>query len=148
MAIDISPGALALARHNAVRHAVDARIEFLAGDGFAVLPGGARFDLIISNPPYIPAADIAALEPEVRDHDPRLALDGGADGLDFYRRLAREAGAFMRPAGRMMVEFGDGQENAVREIFEREMWVVEEVKMDYNRKPRFLAARREDLTGG
>jgi release factor glutamine methyltransferase len=142
-ALDISPAALALARQNAAKHAVDSRIEFFAGDGFAALPADARFDLIISNPPYIPAAEIASLDPEVRDHDPRLALDGGADGLDFYRRLAREAAAFLRPGGRIMVEFGDGQESAVSAAFEREKWIVEFVKPDYNGKPRILAARRE-----
>ena len=68
-----------------------------------------QFDLIISNPPYIPSAEIATLQPEVRDFDPRGALDGGADGLDFYRRLAAEAAAFLKPGGRVMLEFGDGQ---------------------------------------
>ena len=142
-ALDISPAALALARQNAAKHAVDSRIEFFAGDGFAALPADARFDLIISNPPYIPAAGIASLDPEVRDHDPRVALDGGADGLDFYRRLAREAAAFLRPGGRIMLEFGDGQETAVAAAFEREKWIVESVKPDYNARPRILAARRE-----
>jgi release factor glutamine methyltransferase len=144
VAIDISPAALTLARQNAARHAVDGRIEFIAGDGFAALPDRARFDLIVSNPPYVPAGEIAALEPEVRDHDPRLALDGGAEGLDFHRRLASEAAHFLNPGGRILVEFGDGQQDAIRALFEQQMWIVEEVKTDYNRKPRFLAARRED----
>ena len=70
------------------------RIRFLQGDGFAALPQDVRFDLIISNPPYIPSEEIATLQPEVRDHDPRCALDGGADGLDYGRRLAAEARCF------------------------------------------------------
>ena len=144
VAVDISTAALALARRNAARHAVDSRIEFLAGDGFSALSGRPKFDLVISNPPYIPTAEIAALEPEVRDHEPHAALYGGADGLDFYRRLAREAAAFLRPGGRMMVELGQGQEAAVKKIVESEMWVVEFVKADYHRIPRILAARRED----
>ena len=143
-ALDISPAALALARQNAAKHAVDSRIEFLAGDGFAALPANTRFDLIISNPPYIPAAEIATLDPEVRDHDPRPALDGGTDGLDFYRRLAREAAAFLRPGGHTMLEFGDGQETAVAAAFEVEKWIVESVKPDYNGRPRILAAHREN----
>ncbi len=143
-ALDVSPAALALARQNAAKHAVDSRIEFFTGDGFAALPADTRFDLIISNPPYIPAAEIATLDPEVRDHDPRLALDGGADGLDFYRRLAREAVAFLRPGGRIMLEFGDGQEIGVAAAFEGEKWIVESIKPDYNRKPRILVARREN----
>lgn len=144
VAIDKSIAALTLARRNAARHAVDSRIEFLMSDGFAALPAKSKFDLIISNPPYIPTAEIATLEPEVRDHDPRPALDGGADGLDFYRRLARETVAFLRPEGRIMVELGHGQEAAVRKIFSDEKWVVEFVEPDYHRVPRILAARRED----
>ena len=64
----------------------------------------------------------------MRDHDPRLALDGGTDGLDFYRRLAREAAVFLRPGGRIMLEFGDDQETAVAAAFELEKWIVESVK--------------------
>ena len=97
-AIDISPEALALARQNAARHGVAERIRFLQGDGFAAVPEGARFDLIISNPPYIPSGEIASLQPEVRDYDPRRALDGGADGLDYGRRLAAEARAVPQTA--------------------------------------------------
>jgi len=94
-AVDISSEALALARENAARHGAAERIRFLHGDGFAAAPAGARFDLIISNPPYIPTAEIASLEPEVRDYDPRGALDGGADGLDYGRRLAAEGARFL-----------------------------------------------------
>ena len=143
-AVDISPDAIALARQNAAVHLVESRLQFFAGDGFAPLPSGVRFDLIISNPPYIPAAEIDTLEPEVRDHDPRLALDGGADGLDFYRRLAREAGDFLKPGGRLMLEFGDGQEALLPEIFSQQKWVVEAVRPDYNRRPRILVAHRAD----
>ena len=63
--------------------------------------------MIVSNPPYVATADIQALEPEVRDYEPRAALDGGADGLDFYRRIAAEAGAFLKPGGRAMLELND-----------------------------------------
>ena len=141
--IDISTDALALARQNAARHQLESRIQFFAGDGFAALPANARFDLIISNPPYIPSAEIAALEPEVRDHDPRLALDGGLDGLDFYRRLARESGHYLKPGGRLMLEFGDGQDVPLQNLFRQEKWIVEAVKADYNRRPRILTARRD-----
>jgi release factor glutamine methyltransferase len=146
-AVDISPDALALARQNAARHLVESRLQFFAGDGFTPLPSGARFDLIISNPPYIPAVEIDTLEPEVRDHDPRIALDGGADGLDFYRRLAREAGDFLKPGGRLMLEFGDGQEAFLPKIFTQEKWVVEAVKADYNKRPRILIAHRAGWPG-
>jgi release factor glutamine methyltransferase len=143
-AVDISPEALATARENAARHEVQNRIQFLLGDGFAAVPPEARFDLIVANPPYIPSAEIETLEPEVRDHDPRLALDGGADGLAFYQRLAQEAGAFLRPGGRMMLEFGDGQAEAIRAIFESQKWIVEQVKPDYSGRLRVLIARRAD----
>jgi len=144
VAIDVSREALAVARQNAARHQVDSRIEFILGDGLAAAPAGERFNLIVGNPPYIPSAEIATLDPEVRDHDPRLALDGGADGLDFYRRLAVEAGDLLRPGGRIMLEFGDGQEAAIEKLFTRQKWIVEAVKADYNAKPRFLVARRGD----
>jgi len=162
VATDISPDALALARQNAGRNIVADRIEFVQGDGFAVLkdrwgerprepkgnaigdgsPGVSphRFDLIISNPPYIPSAEIAMLQSEVRDFDPRGALDGGADGLDFYRKLAVEAKPFLKPGGKIMLEFGDGQADAVRKIFETEKWIVEAVKEDYSQRERFLIA--------
>lgn len=139
-ALDISPDALIVARKNAARHQVDSRIQFFLGDGFAALPPDARFDLIVSNPPYIPGSEIASLEPEVRDFDPRLALDGGADGLDFYRRLARDAGTFLKPGGRIMLEFGDGQEGAVKNIFELQKWIVEAIKPDYSGRMRILVA--------
>ena len=104
--------------------------------------GFAQFDLIVSNPPYIPSADIETLQPEVRDSDPRGALDGGADGLDFYRRLAAETKPFLKPAGKIMLEFGDGQADAIKRIFEGEMWIVEAVKEDYSQRARILVARR------
>jgi release factor glutamine methyltransferase len=103
----------------------------------------SKFDLIVSNPPYIPSAEIAKLEPEVRDFDPRAALDGGADGLDFYRLIASQAGAFLKPGGKVMVEFGDGQAEAIRKIFETEKWIVEAVKEDYSQRARIMIARRD-----
>ncbi|MDB6021648.1 MAG: Release factor glutamine methyltransferase [Pedosphaera sp.] len=142
VAVDVSAEALAVARENAARHKVESRIRFVEGDGFAALAPGERFDLIVSNPPYIPSGEIATLEPEVRDHDPRLALDGGADGLAFYRRLAREAGAFLKPGGRIMLELGDGQAAAVQNLFTEQKWVVEAVKPDYNGRQRNLVARQ------
>jgi len=164
-ALDVLPDALALAKENAARNQVAERIEFLLGDGFAALknawgerprapeenikstdgsPGVSpyQFDLIVSNPPYIPSAEIATLDPEVRDFDPRLALDGGADGLDFYRKLATEAEPFLKPDGKIMVEFGDGQADRIKRIFENEKWIVEAVKEDYSQRARILIARR------
>ena len=141
-ALDISADALALAEENAVKNNVTERIKFFLGDGFAALPKKTQFDLLISNPPYIAAAEIETLQPEVRDFDPRLALDGGTDGLDFYRRLATQAKDFLKPGGKVMVEFGDGQADAIRKIFETEKWIVEAVKEDYSQRARILIARQ------
>jgi len=141
-ALDISPDALALAKQNAAQNKVVERMEFLRGDGFTALAADAKFDLIVSNPPYIASAEIETLEPEVKDFDPRTALDGGVDGLDFYRRLAQEAKAFLKPGGKIMMEFGDGQANDIAKIFEAEKWIVETVQEDYSHRARILVARR------
>ncbi len=140
-AADISEEALRVARENAALNNLRDKIQFHSGDGFAALPRGLPFDLIVSNPPYVPSAEIEALAPEVRDHDPRLALDGGADGLDFYRRLAAEAANHLRPAGRIMLESGDGQAEPIRQLFVQHKWVVESVEADYTGRPRILTLR-------
>jgi len=146
IALDISTDALALAKQNAAQNKVAERIEFVQGDGFGALPAGTQFDLIISNPPYIPSAEIATLQPEVRDFDPRGALDGGADGLDFYRMLAAQAKAFLKPDGKIMLEFGDGQADALKTIFENEKWIVEAVKDDYSQRARILIAKSSSFS--
>jgi release factor glutamine methyltransferase len=144
-AMDVSAEALTLAEENAARNTVSKRIQFVQGDGFAALPQDSRFDLIISNPPYIPSDEIATLQPEVRDFDPRAALDGGADGLDFYRKLAAEAKPFLKPDGKIMLEFGDGQADAIKNIFEMQKWIVEAVKEDYSQRARILIARHNNF---
>ena len=137
-ALDVSAEALATARENAAAHGVAERIAFCLGDGFAGLTPEQTFDLIVANPPYIPTAEIAALMPEVRDHDPRVALDGGPDGLAFYRRLAATARDRLRAGGRMMLEFGDGQAEPLRDLFGLHKWVVERVEADYTQRLRIL----------
>jgi release factor glutamine methyltransferase len=141
-AVDISPAALELARANAARLGLAERVQFAESDLIAALPAEARFDLILSNPPYVASDEIATLEPEVRDHDPRLALDGGADGLDCYRRLAVEAATRLNAGGTMLLEFGAGQESALAEIFSGQKWIVEAPVQDYSGRARFLAVRR------
>jgi release factor glutamine methyltransferase len=139
-ATDISPESLEVARQNAARHNVLDRISFLQSDAFAALESSRPFDLIISNPPYIPTDQIPSLQIEVRDHDPRQALDGGPDGLAFYRRIAAEGLPFLKAGGKIMLEFGDGQAQAVREIFESQKWIVEAIVEDYTQRPRILIA--------
>jgi release factor glutamine methyltransferase len=141
VALDISAEALELARQNAVAHGVGERLRFLQGDGLPAIPGDSRFDLVISNPPYIRSDEISSLQPEVRDFDPRLALDGGPGGLDFYSRLAAQGARYLKPGGKIMLEFGDDQAPSLREIFARENWIVEAVVEDYTQRPRIFIAR-------
>ena len=141
-ALDISPDALQMAQRNAQSIGMAERIDFRHGDGFSALSGAVSFDLIISNPPYIPDPEIATLQPEVKDFDPHTALAGGLDGLDFYRQLAAKAADFLKQNGRLMVEFGDGQAADLKKIFEGQMWIVESVRDDYSQRQRILIARR------
>jgi release factor glutamine methyltransferase len=115
VATDISAAALAVARGNAERHGVADRLRLLEGSWFEPVSG--VFDIIVSNPPYIPAGDIAGLSPDVRSFDPRLALDGGADGLDAYRAIAAGAADRLVPGGHVAVEIGAGQAAEVAAIF-------------------------------
>ena len=143
-AVDVSPEALALARENAIANDLADRIHFHQSDGFRALPPDSRFNVIVSNPPYIASEEIKTLQPEVCEYDPWLALDGGSDGLDFYRRIAREAGSFLKPGGKVMVEFGDGQADALKKMFSDEMWIVDEIVDDYSARPRILIAERAE----
>jgi len=145
-ALDASAESLALAHQNATRLGVAERIQFLRTDGFSGLPGGVRFHLIIGNPPYIPTAEIDRLQPEVRDYEPRQALDGGSDGLDFYRRLSVEARPFLAADGRLMLEFGDGQAETICRIFEQQNWIVERVVQDYTGRSRIVIAALSKMT--
>ncbi len=115
-ASDVSPDAVEVARENARRLHVAGRIEFGCGDLFTATRG-RRFDLVVSNPPYVCRAEIERLAPEVRDYEPRIALDGGEDGLDFYRRLASAAGDVLGGDGVVAAEISHGQGVAVAEIF-------------------------------
>ena len=142
-ALDISPKALELARQNATHLGVAEPIGFIQGEGLEALPKESRFDLIITNPPYIPTAEIQKLEPEVRYHEPTQALDGGPDGLDYFRRLAAQAGPFLKPGGKLMAEFGDGQAQPLTELFEQQNWIVESVLNDYTQRPRIIILRAQ-----
>ncbi len=115
-ATDISEAALAVARRNAAQHG--APIEFLSGSLFAPV-SGRNFDLIVSNPPYIPTVDIESLDREVRDYDPREALDGGDDGLHIYRVLIPASVGHLNPGGWLLVEIGIGQAVDVVKLFRK-----------------------------
>lgn len=117
LGIDIAPGAVAIAQQNAKRLGLDARARFLVCDLFPP-PEDGWFDAILSNPPYIPSEDIPSLMPEVRAHDPLRALDGGADGLDFYRKLAEQAPQHLKSGGFLALEIGQGQADAVTALLQ------------------------------
>ncbi|MDG2390052.1 MAG: peptide chain release factor N(5)-glutamine methyltransferase [Planctomycetaceae bacterium] len=105
-AVDICPQALQIAKQNAQRHKLESRINFYEGDLFASLPAGLRVDAVVSNPPYVQTAELDQLDADVKDHEPRLALDGGADGLDLARRIINDAPRFLKPNGLLLLELG------------------------------------------
>lgn len=119
VATDISEDALTAARANAERHGVADRIEFRLGPWWQAVPHTQLFDLIISNPPYVTSDQIVRLQAEVRLFDPRLALDGGWDGLDPYRAIASQAARRISPGGLVLLEIGSTQGEAVSRIFAR-----------------------------
>jgi len=131
---DVSEAALDVARANARSHGVRARARFVAANWCRGVTG--RFDLIVSNPPYIPSGNISGLEPEVRDHDPILALDGGPDGLDAYRAIAAGTQAWLSTGGLLVLEIGEGQHDAVAGLFAAHGW-----------RPAAAAAASLDLSG-
>lgn len=146
--LEISPTALDLAGRNLRKHAdskrLGSRLNWILSDGFSNMPAPWRtgVDLLISNPPYIPKHEMRQLQPEVRDFDPHLALEGGEDGLDFYRMIAEESPQFLTDNGYTALEIGCGQWKSIESIFQKENWVVEEPVLDYNRIPRIFLAHR------
>ena len=140
---DISREALEAARDNAGRLGLAARAAFAASDFGAALTG--TFDLMVSNPPYIASGDIAMLAPEVR-HDPRRALDGGADGLACYRTIAGQAPELLKPTGHLVVELGIGQEPDVAALFRAAGLAPSSARRDLAGIPRALHARVATMT--
>src|SRR6202034_299761 len=136
---DTNPGALTVARDNARRLGLT-RASYIACDLAVALRG--TFDLIVSNPPYVASADIAALPPEVRLFDPLRALDGGPDGLHFYRALAGAAPALLAPDGALVVELAAGQAESVAALFAAAGLVPSAPRPDLNGMPRALVARK------
>jgi len=167
VAVDLSALALDAAQGNAERHGVAARLELRRGDWFGALkepppsipphkgeggegtgsvgpralaPVAGEFDLIVSNPPYIASAVVETLAPEVKDFDPRLALDGGPDGLAPYRVIAAEAGSWLRPGGWVLVEIGHDQGAAVSALFLEAGFEDVSVHRDLNALDRVVSA--------
>jgi release factor glutamine methyltransferase len=145
LAIDISPAALDVARLNARNHGVESRIEFIEGDMLSPLSGrglDGAVDLLVSNPPYVPASSLHQLQREVRDWEPREALFGGEEGLDFYRRLLDEGKRYVKPGGSLVCEIGYSQLAAIRELIDLSAWQLTAVTSDLQGIPRTLSIRR------
>ena len=117
------------------------RFQLIQSDLYENIPADMEFDIIVSNPPYIPSQDIRDLEPEVKDYEPRLALDGSADGLEFYRRLAAESGAYLKPGGRIYLEIGYDQGLAVSSLLRAAGFINIEIIKDIPGQDRVVAAR-------
>ncbi len=141
-ASDLSAAALEVARRNAARHQVE--IRFLHGDLFDAVPAGERFDVILSNPPYIRSDVLATLAVEVREHEPRLALDGGPDGFAVIDRLLRQASDYLNPGGWLIFEIGYDQEKEARQRLVEAGWADVKTIHDQNGHPRVLRSRRRD----
>ena len=137
MGTDISSEAIAVAKENAANLDLDARASFLRTE-WATGFGPGEFDLVVSNPPYIPSGDIAGLDPEVREHDPHLALDGGPDGLQAYRELAPEIRRILKPDGIFAVEIGWDQGRAVRDLFAAAGFAEARVVKDLSNRDRVV----------
>ncbi len=142
IAIDRCPKALEVARANALRHGVADRVEFREGDLLEPVLADDPFDVIISNPPYIPTDQIEHLDPCVRDHEPRTALDGGPDGLAIVTRLIEQSIPLLKPGGQTILEIGFDQELAVRKLLTRPEFELAPTIRDLSLHPRVVHAAR------
>ena len=141
--LDISPAALRVASRNAARHHVLNRLSLVASDCFMALDEReARFDLIVSNPPYVAAAALEGLQREVRDHEPRVALTPGPDGLRLIRRLLIGATRFLKRGGHLLMEIGYDQHEAVHQLIDTQAWQLLDIHKDLQGIPRTVALRK------
>ena len=143
VAVDISAAAVAVARGNVEKLEVAGRVDVREGDLFAAVAGEPPFDVIVANPPYIPSGDIAALDRNVRDYEPRLALDGGGDGLDFHRRILADALRHLTDGGRVFIEMQFDQGPRLKELAESSgAWGEVRVLRDFEGRGRVLSVRK------
>lgn len=144
--VDRSPAALAVARANAVRSGLARRALFVCGDWAAALRAG--FDLVLANPPYVRTAEVAALAPEVREHEPRAALDGGPDGLAAYRAILAGLPRSLAPRGAAVLELGAGQAADVAALAAASGLAVAQLRQDLGGIPRAIVLRHAEKTVG
>lgn len=143
VAVDKSPAALEIAKLNAGNLSVEDRAVFVVSDCFESLdPREYQFDLVASNPPYIPAEVLAGLQREVRDHEPLLALSPGPDGLSLIRRLLQEAPAFLKPNGYLIMEIGFDQGEQVQSLIDTGVWRLRELRPDLQGIPRIVVLQK------
>ncbi|MDP1808255.1 MAG: peptide chain release factor N(5)-glutamine methyltransferase [Actinomycetota bacterium] len=142
-AVDISLKALTVTEGNAATHGLLDKVTLCQGDMFSALPAGSglTFDVVAANPPYVPTMDIDGLEPEVRDHEPLEALDGGPTGVRFYETIAKQAPGYLRPGGLVAFEVGEGQAGAVSALLEGAGFSHIEIHKDYNDIERIVIGR-------
>jgi release factor glutamine methyltransferase len=144
VAVDISPDALRVAARNAARHGVSSRLALVASDCLAALdPSAQTFEMIVSNPPYVAEDDLPGLQREVRDHEPRVALTPGGDGLSVIRRLLADSPRFLKPRGHLLFEIGFNQHEAVRRLIDPRVWTTLDIHRDLQGIPRTVALRRK-----
>lgn len=139
-AVDVDGEALALARENAAANGLGARVRFAQADWFAAIPADERFDLIVSNPPYLSESEVAAAQPEVRDHEPRHALTPGGDGTSALRLILAEARRRLAPGGLLACETGVGQHAELQRIAAELGFVRAESRPDLTKRERFFLA--------
>ena len=142
--LDVSPSALTVAARNAARHRVRERLSLAASDCFGALDQRrARFSMILSNPPYVAAAALDGLQREVREHEPRVALTPGGDGLGVIRRLLVDSPRFLLPGGHLLIEIGSDQHSAVEELIDANTWQLLDIHKDLQGIPRIVALRKK-----
>lgn len=141
VAVDTSPEALSVAQRNAERHRVTTRLRLVESDLFLAIDSRERFDVIVSNPPYIPAGDLDSLQREVL-REPRGALDGGPDGLSIIRRLVTETPDFLSQGGHLIFEIGIGQASSIKELVNDDVWELVELRRDLQGIQRIVVLRR------
>lgn len=139
LGVDISAAALAVARQNSKTHNTDERLRLKTSDVFSAIEG-EKFDLIVTNPPYVPKDDLAGLQAEVRDFEPHSALTDGADGFEIIRRIINGAPDHLTPSGVLLMEIGFNQAAATTELFDSKFWSAVEIEEDFQGIPRMVKA--------
>jgi release factor glutamine methyltransferase len=140
--VDISLNALYVAKRNMEKHKVGSRLNFVVSDCFNAI--NTRFDLIVSNPPYITERDVTSLQREVRDYEPYIALTPGGDGLKMIRKLLTESPKYLVRNGQLLIEIGFDQHRAVRDLIDERVWVLSDICPDLQGIPRVVILRLKD----